>query len=122
MLYITLIACFIGGPMDQHRALFDAIRQVESGGNDRAVGDGGRSRGPMQISRAYWQDARVPWPYDTHVWSRWHSEQVMLRYWAKYGALTDEQKARCHNAGPRWRTRARLATDRYWRTVQRRMR
>ena len=35
------------------RPLFDAIREVESGGNPDAVGDGGRSIGPYQIQ---WRD------------------------------------------------------------------
>ena len=37
------------------RPLLAAIRQVESAGDDRAVGDGGRSRGPYQIGLAYWR-------------------------------------------------------------------
>ena len=32
----------------------DAIRQVESGGNRYAIGDGGKSRGPYQIKREAW--------------------------------------------------------------------
>ena len=37
--------------------LLDAVGQVESGGNPHAVGDGGRSLGPYQITSAYWADA-----------------------------------------------------------------
>ena len=96
--------------------LFAAIRQVESAGDDFAVGDDGCSRGPYQITRAYWTDARVPWPYDPYVWSARHCEVVMVRYWARYGARTDEQRARMHNGGPRGH-RKRCAL-RYWRAVK----
>ena len=37
--------------------LLDAIRQVESSGNDAAIGDGGKAIGPYQIWRVYWIDA-----------------------------------------------------------------
>jgi hypothetical protein len=63
--------------------LFAAIRHVESGGNDRAVGDGGRSHGPLQIGRAYWHDAwgtYAGWPcYDYR-----RSCETVLRYWRKH--------------------------------------
>ena len=39
------------------RELYHAIRMVESGGDDKAVGDGGMSKGPLQCSRAAWKDA-----------------------------------------------------------------
>jgi len=97
--------------------LFDAIREVESAGDDYAVGDGGASKGPYQIGRAYWSDSGLPWDYDECVWSRRHCEAVMLAYWQRYGARTNEQRARCHNSGPRWREKYPL-TDRYWLRVQ----
>ena len=37
--------------------LLDAIKQVESGGDSEAVGDGGDSIGAYQIQRAYFDDA-----------------------------------------------------------------
>lgn len=102
-------------------SLFAAIRQVESGGDDYAIGDGGRSRGPYQIGLAYWQDACAQggcqWDYLRLVWSRPHCEQVMRWYWKRYGAETDEERARCHNSGPRWRQKYGL-TDKYWRRVK----
>ena len=36
---------------------WDAIKQVESSGNENAVGDNGRSIGPLQIQRSYYNDA-----------------------------------------------------------------
>lgn len=100
--------------------LFVAMRHVESAGNDRAIGDGGRSKGPYQITRAYWSDAcqfgGVRWNYDELVWSRSHSEQVMLWYWQRYGATTHEQRARMHNGGPRGHLKP--TTLPYWNKVQ----
>jgi len=40
----------------------------------------------------------------------------MLRYWARYHAVTDEQKARCWNGGPAGMRKA--ATAKYWAKVQ----
>lgn len=104
-----------------HRVLLDAIRQVESGGNDAARGDNGRSLGPLQTSRAAWADAtrhgRVTWDYDTLVWSWPHCQQVAVWYWQRYGCETDEARARCWNAGPGWRKKMR-ATDGYWQRVK----
>ncbi len=90
---------------DTDRVLLDAIREVESGGDDYAVGDFGKSLGAYQIGKLYWQDAceygRVDWDYRTFVWSRLHAEQVMRWYWQRYDARTDRQKAAFHIAGPR---------------------
>ncbi len=99
------------------RPVFDAIRQVESAGNDRAVGDEGKSLGPYQISRAYWNDAceygQIDFDYDIYIWSRSHGEAIMSWYWQRYGATTDEQRARLHNGGPTMQ-----GTDEYWAKVK----
>ena len=96
--------------------LLAAIRRVESGGNDIAVGDGGKSRGPYQIGRLYWADGTeyggVDWDYDKYVYDPGRCVQVMRWYWARYGAQTDEHKARIHNGGPRGHRKA--ATRGYW--------
>jgi hypothetical protein len=100
-----------------HR-LFAAIRQVESGGNDRAVGDGGRSVGPYQCGRAAWLDGggkAADWP--RMAYDRAATERVMSRYWAKYGAVTDEAKSRCWNSGPKWKSKYHL-TNNYWAKVK----
>lgn len=81
--------------------LFEAIRIVE--GDDGEIGPDGE-RGPYRITPGYWWDAceygGVDLDYDTWVRSQQHCEQVMEWYWARYGALADEQKARMHNGGP----------------------
>lgn len=103
--------------------LLAAIRHVESGGNDAAIGDSGRAKGPYQIHRAYWLDGcrrlGVTWSYDRLVWSAWHCEQVMAANWAAWGCTTDEARARCHNGGPAGATNPR--TRAYWAKVQQRL-
>jgi len=103
-----------------HASLLAAIRQVESGGDDRAVGDGGRSLGPLQTSRAAWQDAtrhgRVEWSYDRLVWSWPHCQQVAIWYWGRYDCQSDEQRARIWNGGPRGHLKK--STLPYWNRVK----
>ena len=105
------------------RRLFDAIRWVESNDDDRAIGDSGRSVGPYQCGRAAWLDGggrAEDYPRLAH--DRAVTEAVMVRYWQRYGAASDEDKAKCWNVGPRWRTRARAAGDVYWQKVNMRIR
>jgi hypothetical protein len=108
------------------RAIFNAIRQVESNGNDHAVGDDGRSKGPYQIQRQYWADGGgKPRDYDRLVWCAPACEAVMLGYWQRYcpSALARgdfETLARVHNGGPaRAKKRATLG---YWQHCQQAMR
>ena len=129
---MAMIACLAGRADGAARvdarpsaALFSAIRQVESGGDNHAVGDLGASRGPYQIQRAYWQDAceygKVRWSYSRWVWDRAKCEQVMRWYWKRYGARTDKDRARIHNGGgPRGlKLRSTLV---YWARVKAAMR
>ena len=107
-------------PADRYPPFFAAIRAVESAGDDLAVGDGGRSSGPYQIGRAYWQDGGGK-DYDRLVWNRAESERVMLGYFMRYEpeALANgdwETLARLHNGGPNWRQKL-AATDGYWAKV-----
>lgn len=105
------------------RSLLDAIRQVETGGhaNPRnAKGDGGRSLGPYQISKAYWKDSGVSGRYQI-VRSQSYAERVMIGYWKRYCpralAKRDCQTlARIHNGGPKGMSHRRTLP--YWRRVQ----
>jgi hypothetical protein len=106
-----------GAMPGETRMLLDAIRQVESGGIDRSIGDGGRSKGPYMCGRAAWSDGGGNLAdYDRLVWDRTETEKIMLAYWAKYGAKTDEQRARAWNGGPNGMHKT--ATLAYWRKVQ----
>lgn len=102
--------------------LLSAILVVESGGKPNTPdGDGGRSIGPYQIMRAYWEDSGVPGRYE-QCRNRAYARRVVLAYWRRYEprALAHgdwESLARCHNAGPNWRKKIK-ATDGYWRKVQ----
>lgn len=101
-------------------ALLRAIRQVESAGDDKAIGDGGKARGPLQIHRALWTETcrRMrwdwKWPQDAHDWSK--SSAVTVSYWRHYGMVTDEERARSWNGGPTGPSKK--ATLEYWQRVK----
>ena len=109
-------------PPDDTR-LLAAIQQVESHGNDWAIGDSGHARGPYQIHEAYWRDAcefgGVYWHYRTDAFRLDRATRVVRWYWQRYAppGATDEVKARIHNGGPRGHLNP--ATRSYWRNVQR---
>lgn len=105
-------------PKRVHQALA-AIRHVESRGNDRAVGDGGRAIGAYQIHRAYWKDSGVPGRWRQCA-NRRYAERVVLAYWRRYcpkalAAGDIETLARIHNGGPMGHQVK--ATHGYWRKV-----
>ena len=111
-------------PIVSDRQLYDAIFAHESVCGTQLVGDGGKSLGPFHICRDYWRDAckhaGLDWSYDRWVMDRDRSEYLMHAYWSRYGAVTYEEMARCHNSGSKWRQKYHLTND-YWRKVQRAM-
>jgi len=117
---LSIAAPVLAGETDR---LLDAMRQVESGGNPDAVGDGGASRGPYQIQRAYWEDSRVPGRYE-QVRDDAYARRVVRAYWQRYcpGAVERgdmETLARVHNGGPAGARKS--ATLAYWHKVRRAM-
>lgn len=101
--------------------LLDAIAQVESGNNDRAVGDNGRSIGAYQIGKLYWMDGTtylgVDWPYSEAVDAN-KARQVVRAYLRRYGkGKTIEQLARIHNSGPAGHKKK--STLKYWLKIKR---
>jgi hypothetical protein len=108
------------------RKFLNALRMVETGGEKRpeqAVGDGGRSLGPYQISRKYLIDSGVKGTWEQCRDARF-SEKVMQAYWRRYcpealRKLDFETLARVHNGGPTGHKKA--ATAGYWKLVQRQM-
>jgi len=106
--------------------VFHVIRQVETGGHPdpaNAIGDQGRSLGPYQISRAYFQDAvdHDPSLYGLEyegVRDQRMSEIIMLAYFERWVPTpwTFESLARTHNGGPRGRFKD--STLPYWRKCQ----
>lgn len=105
---VTASATFAGPrPPALSDSLLDAIRAVESGGDDSAIGDGGRAIGPYQIHRAYWVDACAADPTlraGTYAdcFDATYSRRVVVAYLSRYGkGCTAAELARIHNGGPR---------------------
>ena len=92
------------------RAILDAIRTVETGGErdpDAAIGDGGKALGAYQIHRAYWLDATEKDPalralgYES-VMDRAIAERVVIAYLTRYAPNWRlDTVSRIHNGGPR---------------------
>jgi hypothetical protein len=92
------------------RAILDAIRTVETGGEadpDRAIGDKGKALGAYQIHFSYWLDATEKDPalralgYES-VTDRAIAERVVLAYLTRYAPDWKlETVARIHNGGPK---------------------
>jgi len=105
----------------------DAIRIVESGGNDNAVGDGGNAIGPYQIWKNYWKDAVEHEPsiggkYED-CFDQKYAEKIVNAYMDRYAIPrrlghepTFEDIARIHNGGPNGHKKK--ATIPYWEKVQ----
>ena len=114
--------------------ILDAVRMVESGGNDRCSdGDGGLAIGPYQIHRRYWEDA-VGFEPDLgpargfgyeDCRRREYAERVIGAYMRRYVPQAWDRGdaeiiARTHNGGPQGARRD--ATLGYWQRVRRRLR
>ena len=106
------------------RSLFNAIREVETGGHpdpNNAEGDGGASLGCYQIQYNYWHDALEKHPeiggtYED-VRNPHYAEWVMMAYWDRYAPDDSyETLSRIHNGGPMGYLRS--TTDSFWRKVQ----
>jgi hypothetical protein len=92
------------------RAILDAIRTVETGGEadpDRAIGDKGKALGAYQIHRGYWLDATEKDPalralgYES-VTNREIAERVVIAYLTRYAPDWKlDTVARIHNGGPK---------------------
>lgn len=100
--------------------LIHALIAVESGGNDMAIGDGGRAIGPLQIHRCVVQDVnkRFGTRYE-HIRMTNRADAIAVfrgyvRIYAPNG--TEEQIARKWNGGPRGHKKP--ATLGYWRKVK----
>ena len=100
-LFLALAATAQAAPS---AAFFKALHQVETSGRHGPIlGDNGRSLGPLQISRAYWQDSRVPGNYEQVV-DLAYARQVVTAYLKRYApkawAAGDVRTlARVHNGG-----------------------
>ena len=102
--------------------LFTIIGQVESGNDDTATGDNGKSIGRYQIQKAYYTDALQYEPglrkYKYHQ-MRNHkiAQRVMIAYFQRYAKKwTAEELCKLHNGGPKGPSKK--ATEPYWRKIQ----
>ena len=103
-----------------------ALIQVESGGNDKAIGDNGKSYGCLQITADYVADVSwasgIPYAHD-EAFDRQKSIDMFLIYMSVYatkGRLnrepTAQDIARIHNGGPNgWK---KPSTLKYWKKVE----
>ena len=104
-------------------ALVAALLAVESGGNDKAIGDHGRALGALQIHAAVVADVnRIHGTRYTHreMHDRAKAVRVASLYLATYAPkASPEVQARVWNGGPRGATKP--ATAGYWAKVRREM-
>jgi len=123
ILIIVLLLLFAYDANAQDERFFYALHQVETSGRTGAIyGDGGRSLGPYQISKAYWLDATHRSPKLRNQGYRSvtrvdYSKQVvrawMQRYHPRAVRTKDyETMARAHNGGPKGHKKS--ATLKYW--------
>lgn len=105
--------------------LLYAMMMQESGGRSHAIGDGGASRGILQIKKEYWIDARMPYGTYLDVHKPAYAKEVVRRYMKRYEpkayARCDvEVLTRLHNSGPQWRNKIK-ATNEYVNKVKSKM-
>jgi len=107
-----------------HDQIFDALIQVESSGNDEAIGDNGNAIGCLQIWKAYWHDAtefsNVGGTYKD-CFRREYAKKIVNAYMMRYckeAWLTGDWEivARIHNGGPKGHLKT--ATKKYWLKVR----
>lgn len=105
--------------------LISALIAVESGGNDLAIGDGGRAVGALQIHAAVVRDVnRIAGTHYTHGFMTNRAAavevcRIYLTHWATEARIghapTDEDRARIWNGGPNGY--AKESTKRYGQKV-----
>jgi hypothetical protein len=100
--------------------LYLALVEVESGGDPRAVGDGGRAVGVLQIHPIMVRDlnriaGRERWSLDSRL-SPTASRAMLEEYLDHYGAASYEEAARKWNGGPDGHTQG--CTLGYWDKVR----
>ena len=100
--------------------LIPALIQVESGGEYRAIGDGGKAYGPYQIHADYLRDGnRLAGTDYSHaeMFDPVKSEKIVRAYLTHYAKGKGiEAAARIHNGGPSGDKKP--ATLKYWNKVR----
>ena len=85
--------------------LLTAIRSVETGNNDKAIGDKGKALGSFQIHEIYWKDAvqydKVIGGKYTDVTNYAYAKKIVLAYFDRYGkGKSCYELCQIHNGGP----------------------
>lgn len=107
------------------KTLIEAIIQVESNGNLKAIGDTGLkypAYGPMQIRQPVCIDVNKKFGTNYKSTDCLGNKELSIDIWNKYQSIynpqgSDEEKSRTWNGGPGWRLRPHL-TDGYWDKVR----
>jgi|TARA_R110000824_G_scaffold223921_2_gene411605 hypothetical protein len=125
-----ILPCVLGytsvPPADDMNMVLNAIRIVESSGNDDAVGDNGNAIGPFQIWEVYWMDATEFSGLDgdyRNCYDRKYAERIVRSYMKRYATekrlgrtVNMQDIARIHNGGPNgYRKDSTLG---YWKKVK----
>lgn len=130
MLSLAVIVCALtymvatarGDPPNTDNSLVNAIIQVESNGDDKAVGDNGKALGCLQIHKAMVDDVnrilgRQAYTYNDRL-NRGKSIEMFNIYTSHYSpGATDEVVTRRWNGGPKGDRKT--ATVAYWYKVRR---
>ena len=123
---IILLATSASASAADFAGFVRAVHQVETSGRTTGhiIGDGGKSLGPLQVSRAAWQDSRVGGRYED-VADLAVATRVLRAYLTRYApkALAAGESAgnwqecsRIWNGGPKGASKT--ATLAYWRKVE----
>jgi len=129
LILFRAINCFISFDIffkeqdKEFEIFFQAIQYIETGGEKNpfeAIGDGGRSLGPYQISKDYWTDSNTKGQY-RFVKNKYYSRKVMKNYWNRYCKEELKNKnfevlARVHNGGPKGMRKT--STKDYWKKIK----
>lgn len=115
-----LFLCLAVSALPVRAGLWEAVCHVESGGNPRAVGDGGKAVGIAQIHPILVKDINRFAGTKFTLKDRFDpikSKQMFNLYVEHYGkGRSVEFKARLWNGGPKLATQG--ATLAYWRKIQ----
>jgi len=109
--------------MQYPRRLFNAIRFVETGGEEDPSAANGLAGeiGPYQITEQYYIDAIEEHPELGGTFedcrNQYYAEWVMMAYWSRYSKGDSfEELSKLHNGGPNGP--AMMTCENYWQRVQ----
>jgi hypothetical protein len=113
-------------PAQGDEKLIAALIQVESEGDDNAIGDkhlADKAYGCLQIRQPVCDDVNRVYGTSSKAQDMLNNRALSVQFARKYWTIykTDEEKTRCHNGGPSARlkgTKMYAATTAYWARVE----